>query len=262
MIAYYVHHHGSGHLHRAATIAAHTDTPVLGLSSMPAPAGWAGPWIELPPDDDGVDPADADRDVTAGSTLHWAPTGHDGFRRRMSMISDALAEHPVELLVADVSVEVAVLARCHGVPVVVMAQPGERTDRPHSTAYDLATRLLAPWPESPEPGWPARWRSKTVHLGAFSRFDRRLPVRPAGTTGGRRVLVLWGAGGVDVGTADIQSAAAHTPDWNWDVVGLAPPDRPGPDNLSWRGWVADVWSSLCAADVVVTHAGQNALAEV
>lgn len=258
MIAYYVHHHGSGHVRRAATIAAHASSPVLGLSSLPAPDGWAGPWIRLPLDDGGGVDHEA-RDVTAGATLHWAPTQHDGLRRRMNLISGALVDHAVDLLVADVSVEVALLARLHGVPVVVMAQPGERTDRPHRAAFDLATRLLAPWPATSESDWPPHWLSKTVHLGALSRFDGRVPApaRP-----GRRVLALWGAGGVDVGTDDLQAAAAHTPDWTWEVVGLSPPDRTGPPNLHWRGWLDDVWPALCDATVVVTHAGQNALAEV
>ena len=271
MIAYYVHHHGSGHAHRAAAVAGALTAPVVGLSSRPAPAGWPGEWVVLP-DDAGTHPAD---DVTAGGVLHWVPLHHNGLRDRMAAISAVLARGDVRLLVADVSVEVCLLARLHGVPVAVMAQPGDRTDRPHRLAYDLAARLLAPWPElpaAPRPdacsadsgGWPAHWRGRTVHLGAFSRFDGRTP-RPPDP---RRVLVLWGGGGLDVSDAQVRQAAAATPERIWEVAGTVPGTAasqvPGgdPPNLRRLGWVEDVWPVLERAAVVVTHAGQNALAEI
>lgn len=252
MIAYYVHHQGSGHLHRAAAIAAATRTPVVGLSGRPAPEGWTGDWVDLPADTGGVT-----TDVTAGGVLHWAPRRHPGLRARMGLIGGVLAR--ARLVVVDVSVEVTLLARLHGVPVVVVAQPGDRSDRPHRLAYDLAERLVAPWPARPAPGWPETWVAKTRHVGAVSRFDGRTPA-PAGT--GRRVLAAWGSGGLDVGPGQLRSAAAATPDWEWDVIGPAAPGGADPANLTWSGWAADVWPRLCAADVVVTHAGQNALAEV
>ncbi|WP_202464365.1 MULTISPECIES: glycosyltransferase [unclassified Streptomyces] len=156
------------------------------------------------------------------------------------------------LVVSDVSVEVALLARLLGTPTAVVAMRGERTDTPHRTAYDLAELLLAPWPSTlPEPGWPGHWRTKTVHTGAFSRFDGRSPapaVKP--TDGLRRVLLLMGSGGRDISAAEVTEARAASPGWRWATLG-------GPDGR----WSADPWPDLCAADVVVTHAGQNALAE-
>ncbi|MYW73673.1 hypothetical protein GTW08_16275, partial [Pseudonocardia sp. SID8383] len=141
-IVYYVHHHGSGHAHRAAAIAAHCRTPVVGVGSRPAPYGWPGAWHELPLDTGGGDTAGGDTadtaDVTAGGTLHWVPRHHDGLRARTAAVSALLAAGPARLLVADVSVEIALLARLHGVPVAVVAQPGERLDRAHRTVYDLA----------------------------------------------------------------------------------------------------------------------------
>lgn len=249
MIGWYVHHHGRGHVHRAATIAARLRTPVVGLSTLPAPDGWPGEWVRLPADADGSAPVDP----TARGVLHWAPLHHPGLRDRMALVSRVLARPELRLVVVDVSVEVALLARLSGLPVVVVAQPGDRTDRPHRTAYDLAERLLAPWPPT-GPALPGRG----VHVGAISRFDDRGPTPPPGR---RRVLVLWGAGGIDATPDDLRAAAVATPDWTWEVVG---PDRKptGPANLRWRGWCEDVWAALCDADVVVTHAGQNAVAEV
>jgi Glycosyltransferase family 28 C-terminal domain len=255
MIAYYVHHQGSGHVHRAAAVAAVARTPVVGLSSRPAPEGWTGEWVDLPGDAEGVGPA---ADVTAGGVLHWAPRRNPGLRTRMGLISDVIIQ--ARLVVVDVSVEVALLARLHGVPVVVVAQPGDRLDRPHRLAYDLAERLVAPWPERPAPGWPDEWVAKTVHVGALSRFDDR--PRPDAPGTGRKVLVAWGAGGLDVAPAQLRAAATATPDWRWEVIGPVPPGGADPANLRWSGWTSRVWPLMGAADVVVTHAGQNALAEV
>ncbi|CAM5249692.1 glycosyltransferase [Streptomyces badius] len=250
MIGYYVHHHGSGHLHRARSIAAHAPFPVTGLSSLQAPEGWPGPWVSLPRDDDG-DP-DTFGDVTAGGRLHWAPVLHGGLRGRMARIAEWIAATSPALLVSDVSVEVALLARLLGTPTAVAAMRGERTDAPHRTAYDLAEVLLAPWPATlPEPGWPRHWRAKTVHTGAFSRFDGRSAAPgEARADRTRRVLLLMGSGGRDVSTAEIAAARAASPGWRWTALG-------GPDGR----WEADPWPALCAADVVVTHAGQNAVAE-
>jgi hypothetical protein len=260
MIGWYVHHHGSGHVTRAATIAAHLRLPVTGFSTRARPEGWSGGWRQLP-DDAGADgPGCAD--VTAGSTLHWVPRHHDGLRARMAALAASFADGRIRLVVVDVSVEVTVLARLFGVPVVVVAQPGDRTDRAHRTAYDMAERILAPWPALPSRPWPSGWAAKTEYLGGISRYDRATPSVPAGSE--PTVLVVWGRGGLDVPWQAVVEAATATPEWSWLVAGPPPSRRAGgdPPNLRDLGWVPDLWPLLCAANVVVTHAGQNAVAEV
>ena len=242
MIGWYAHDHGSGHRQRLECIAAQLRTPVTGLSSLARPGDFPGSWVQLPSDH----PTGHDSDPTAGGTLHWAPRHHAGLRERMALITEFVARERPALMVVDVSVEVAVLVRSMGVPVVVAAMRGERTDRAHTTAYDLADALLAPWPaDRPEP-WPAHWLSKTWHVGAISRLDH-LQAEPA--AGRHRVGVLWGRGGSSVTAADIDAAAARTPAWTWDAAGLS-------------GAATDPWRLLQDCDVVVTHGGQNALAEV
>lgn len=242
MIGWYVHAHGRGHLQRLQCIAAHLRTPVTALTSLPRPADWTGEWVQLP----GDLPTGSDADPTAGGTLHWAPLHHPGLRDRAAAIAAWVAQARPALVVVDVSVEVAVLVRTMGVPVVVAAMRGERTDRAHTTAYDLADALLAPWPaELPEP-WRRRWLDKAWHVGALSRLDDRVATP---VPGGRRVAVLWGTGGSAVDLDDVAAAAAATPGWTWDDRGM-------------RGAATDPWALLQDADVVVTHGGQNAVAEV
>ena len=60
-----------------------------------------------------------------------------------------------------------------------------------------------------------------------------------------------GAGGHDVTSADLADARDATPGWEWTALG---------GGLG--SWVADPTAVLREADVVITHAGQNAVAEV
>ena len=248
MIGYYVHHVGQGHLRRLVAVAAHLRTPVTGLSSLPAPPGWSGQWVVLPRDDDPAPGPDAD--VTAHGRLHWAPLDHPGLRSRMATVAAWVERSAPALVVADVSVEVALLARLMGARVAVMAMAGDRDDAPHRLVHDVADGLVAPWPSlAASADWPQRWHDKTSYVGAFSRFDGR-PVaarRPGGGT--RRVLVLWGSGGDDVTDAQREAARETTPGWRWTY-------RLGGSEA------ADVWDELLAADAVVVHGGSNAVAEV
>jgi predicted glycosyltransferase len=117
----------------------------------------------------------------------------------------------------------------------------------------MADAILAPWPE----GVPdlldggERWAQKLRAVGAISRFDGREAVAEEDRDGTRRVIVLSGRGGSGLTRAELEAARAATPGWDWAVLG-PPEDR----------WVEDPWPLLCAADVVVTHAGQNAIADV
>ncbi|MFM6851229.1 MAG: glycosyltransferase [Terrabacter sp.] len=256
MIGYYVHHHGHGHLMRFLSIARQLRSPVTGLGSMPRPVGWSGPWVQLERDD-GAAPADVPSlDVTARGTLHWVPQHDPGLAARTARVTSWIASARPTLVVVDVSVEVSVLARLAGVPVVVVAMPGSRSDRPHRLAYDLADALLAPWPTGAHTaGWPDAWRRKLWAVGGISRFDARTvraagqDDRVAGPERPRRVLLLWGAGGTDVTAADVLAARNATPGWQW--IERSP-----------RSPSSDLWSDLRGADVVVTHAGQGAVADV
>lgn len=257
MIGYYVHHHGLGHRTRALEIARELDSPVAGFSSLEAPEGWPGTWHRLP-----MDVPETAVDPTANGVLHWAPLDHTGHKQRLGIIAEHLASD-LTTMVTDTSAEVTLLARIFGVRTVVMAMRGDRTDRTHRAAYDAASLIVAPWTEeTAEAYWPREWTAKTVHSGAISRFDRVArnaatadvaPEVPRGVVGGtegkRRVLVVWGRGGTEVTAEDIGRARAATPEWGWTVRS---PDNPSPD----------LWAELRGADVVVSHAGNNAVAEL
>lgn len=249
MIGYYIHHQGLGHRTRALGIARELDVPVVGFSSLEAPAGWPGDWHRLP-----LDVPRHPVDPTANGVLHWAPIDHAGYRERMRLMAEYLGSR-LSVMVTDTSAEVTLFARLFGVRTVVMAMRGNRTDRTHRDAYDSASMIVAPWTaESAEEYWPREWTDKTVFAGAISRFDQ-LAISPAEAAdvarsrSSRKVLVVWGGGGTEVTDQDIQRAQLATPEWEWTVRS---PRNPSPD----------LWADLQDADVVVTHAGNNAVAEL
>lgn len=249
MIGYYVHHHGHGHRHRATAIARHLQTPVTGLSSAPRPEGWAGAWVDLPRDDSSPDGA---LDPGAGGTLHWVPEHEAGLRDRMAEVSAWIRDVQPRLVVTDVSVEVALLARLHGVPVVTTVLPGDRTDAPHATVHRLSRRIIAAWPDHQTDmvrGLDVT-DPRVARVGAISRFDGHDLAPPTRHSHRPHVVLLHGSGGSELTEDEISCARAATPDWQWTVLG-------GPEP-----WHDDPWTTLQTADVVVTHAGQNALAEV
>ena len=243
MIGYYAHHLGEGHVACATAIAPHLRSPLAVLSSRPRPAGWDAEWIELARDDVGGDSA---LDPTAGGTVHWAPLHDPGLRRRMAAVADWIDAVRPRLMVVDVSVEVALLARLMGIPVVVMSLPGDRSDAAHRLAYQAATAVLAPWPDWALPVVGAEVPLRAV--GAISRYaGRGVPAHPPG----RRVLVLMGRGGSALSAEQLDAARVATPDWEWTPLGPPLGD-----------WVTDPWPALVETDVVVCHAGQNVIAEV
>jgi UDP-N-acetylglucosamine--N-acetylmuramyl-(pentapeptide) pyrophosphoryl-undecaprenol N-acetylglucosamine transferase len=247
VIGYYAHHHGVGHLRRADTITRHLVEPVTLLSTLvPADPHPFAHHVRLASDSEGVAGA---RDATASGALHWAPVHDRGLQARMAQIVEWVRTERPAVMVVDVSVEVTNLARLLGVPVVVIAMPGRRDDSGHQWGYRLADRVIAPWPrEIYDPAWLRPFHDRTSFVGAFSRFDAR--AAPASGVPFRRGLILCGAGGGALGWTHVRQIRERAPEVVWDVVG-------GP-----AGWRQDVWSALCAADVVVSHGGQNAVSEI
>jgi len=244
-IGWYVHHHGSGHLVRFLAIRPHLDADVVVLSSRPAPTDLPPRtrWVALDRDDDvRTDAAGRVHDPrrahpTAGGAFHWAPLHHAGHTARLAAVAATVAEQPLAAFVVDVSVEVAVLVRLLGVPLVLMTQPGVRDDAPHALAHTLADAVVATWPA----GRADPTGLRPVEVGGISRFDGR---PRSGEPEAGRVLLL---GGGSVGErAGVAGAAAR--DWH----------RLGGDGP----WVEDPWQEICAAEVVVSAAGQNAIADL
>ena len=252
MIGYYVHHHGSGHLHRALTVAPHLPGPVTGLSSLPRPRGWSGPWVRLPRDHGAASYVDSD--VTAAGLLHWAPLQDPGLRGRMAVLSGWIDRRAPTALLVDQSVEVCVLARLHGVPVVAATAPGRRTDPAHGLGFGVASAVVGAWPvgltDALLPGLGPPLTDRVRAVGAVSRF----PVASGRACSDRRrphAVLLAGTGGDGFTSRSITRMQEQTPEWDWTIM-----------SRTLGRWHADPSTVLASADVAVLHPGQNALAEV
>jgi hypothetical protein len=233
-VGIYVHHHGSGHAARAAAIGralGERGAAVTYLSSLPGERLGPGESIWLPLDTDrGADPGETPAE------LHFAPLGSAGLAGRMAAIAGWIERRRPDLILVDVSVEVAMLARLCGVPFAYLRQSGERDDPPHLLAYSWAAGLPAPFPEWLErPGTPDRVRARSAYVGAITRFDGAARPRASGRP--RRALVLGECGPL---TAEIAAGAG-----GWEVLGPRPVDL----------------DLLAHCAVIVAPAGANAVAE-
>ena len=203
--------------------------------------------VRLPRDDQ----EDRVIEPTAHGALHWAPQHDNGFRARMTAVANWVDATRPAAFVTDVSVEVAAFVRLLGVPVIVIALPGKRFDAPHMLVHRLADHIIAAWPRQLYvPPWLRRHAAKTSYVGGISRYDGLEPPGvDATSSAGARVLVLAGAG--DAMTDQLAEYAAACPGTTWTSIG-------GGEHQ----WVDDPWPQICSADVVVTHAGQGAIADV
>lgn len=255
VIGWYIHHHGFGHAARFAAVQPHLRTPVIAFSSMPRPDGLdpAVEWVRLPPDADPFDGPDGtridprDADPTVRGRLHWAPHGHPGHRARLATIATIAAERGLETFVVDVSAEIVAFARLLGLRTVAVTQPGTRIDPAHVLAYDLADRIVAPWPEGavPSPGLRPH-RDRVAWTGGISRFDGRTAPDRADD---RHVLFL----GRVLAPAIREESERLLTGRRWRVTSL------GHDHASRTD---DPWPLLARSAVVVSAAGQNSVADL
>jgi len=256
-IGYYVHHQGDGHRQRALAIAAHAHGRITLLGTGLSDRTDDVPAIDLP-DDRLPDAAfGAGDDARRPDALHYAPIDHDGVRRRVAAIAGWIATHRPALMIVDVSVEVAMLARLASVPTVYVRLVGGRYDVAHREAFRGATALLAPFHALlDDPMTPAAVREATLYApGLVAR-------PPIVAIAENVVLGVVGRGG---GTADGErwaAAARATPSRRWRVIGpcTVPADRPA--NLELLGWIGDAEREIAAAGIVVGAAGDGLVGAV
>lgn len=175
-IGYYAHHHGSGHCRQIDKLAAllpdETKTQLTVFTSLSSDA-YAFTAIDekqivrLPPEDERKD------DVLKGRAgqywqpdcLHYSPIGNSDIQKRSHQILEAIDQRKIDLMIVDVSVEVAMLCRVASIPYLYVKLPGNRDDTPHLNAFAGALALIAPYPRSLESDMTPEWLSKkTLYL--------------------------------------------------------------------------------------------------
>ena len=271
-IGFYVHHHGRGHANRARQIIPHLaqniDVTIFSSSVdyLRPIEGGRVQLIELPLD---IAP-EVQENNDIPEVFHYAPLNVPGIRQRMFHLAEWVRTTEPQLLVVDVSVEIALFARLLSVPTVIMRQNGWRCDLPHQSAFQSAQGLLAPYAATLEEESTADWiQDKTFYSGGFSRYAQRTDTKAVARRQlGMRsdlsyAIVMSGLGGKGNSLSTVVQAAIQCPAWEWWVVGPSVVTQGHlPDNLNLVGQVSDTYPYLLGADAVVASAGNNTVMEI
>ncbi|MGB5875863.1 MAG: hypothetical protein WBG84_00695 [Psychrobacter nivimaris] len=175
-IGYYAHHHGSGHCRQADKLAALLPNDAraqltvftsLDADSYRFTAIDEQQIVRLNAEDERPD------DILAGrageywqpASLHYSPVGNGDIQKRSHQILDTIFQCKIDLMIIDVSVEVAMLCRAASIPYLYVRLPGIRDDAPHLGAFAGALALLAPYPKALESTQTSEWVcDKTLYL--------------------------------------------------------------------------------------------------
>lgn len=257
MIGYYVHHQGEGHRQRAAAIAAAYRGPMTMIGTGLGETFKGVPCLDLPDDRLPHGRFDGRDEANCPPALHYAPLHHNGVRDRVALIANWIAAAQPSLMIVDVSVEVAMLARLASVPVVYVRLSGRRSDPPHRDAFASAQALLAPFAEPLDDMATPEWvKQKTFYANGIVPAGHARSVDPT------RVLVVTGRGGEATNGARWAAAAAAVPERKWRVIGPSVVPARVPDNLEFAGWVDGADAEIASAGVVIGAAGDGLVSAV
>lgn len=183
-LGYYAHHHGSGHCRQIDKLAALLPTEArqqltvftnVTSDAYTFAAIDEAQIVRLPAEDERAD------DVLAGragqywqpASLHYSPVGNSDIQQRSHKILDTIYQRRIDLMIIDVSVEVAMLCRAASVPYLYVRLPGLRDDVPHLNAFAGALALLAPYPRTLESAMTLDWLAKkTLYLDFINTQQR------------------------------------------------------------------------------------------
>jgi hypothetical protein len=175
-IGYYAHHHGSGHCRQAdklaALLPAELRAQLTVFTSLQAEAYTftaipEAQIIRLSPEDECT--GDVLR-ARAGKhwqpdSLHYSPVGNRDIQARSHQILQTIYQRNIDIMIVDLSVEIAMLCRTISMPFLYVRLPGIRDDLPHLHAFSGALALLAAYPQALEADATPDWvRQKTLYL--------------------------------------------------------------------------------------------------
>ncbi|MDN3586234.1 glycosyltransferase [Pedobacter aquatilis] len=260
-IAFYIHHHGSGHLMRTLQILKHlkNNKVILFGSGLNAVANLpANVEVVHLPLDVAVQTQPSLVDQRALSMLHYAPLLISGITERVAILTAAFKKFYPIILVVDVSVEVTLLARLSGIPTIVVRQHGQRTDDAHLMGYESAQRLIAPFSKSLHVGKEDWIFEKTIFTGGFSRFDGR---KSNAAVVKNRIVILIGSGGSSINPEFISYLASQCKSFDFHILGQITSGEHC-SNVRYLQHCSDPFEELSQAAIVIGNTGHNTVMEV
>ncbi len=260
MLAYYSHSQGCGHSRFAALMSEYFKGKFKVFTSCPYYFEPGVPIVKLPtedPDGTGI-PAGK---MPAPEYLHYSPVNQESIKNRSLKLLTGLINSHVQLLIVDVSVEVAALARVSSIPYAYVRLPGNRNDPAHIQAFQGAVFLLAYYPEEFEPEDTPKWvREKTIYLGFQSRFQFETTVKPSQLS---NILLAIGKGGSEniQKTLDKIQQRFSTA----EITAIGDFEKNIPERfpkIHFPGFVDNVQAYIEKADLVVASCGLNSIGEI
>lgn len=193
--------------------------------------------------------------------LHYAPVNMQKITARNHSLLDVILKKGIKLLIVDVSVEIAMLARISSVPYAYVRLHGDRNDFAHLNAYEGASFLLAYYPEEMEDRDTPPWvKKKTVYLGFLSRymFGNKGSGKPIEYSSLKKPILLHITG--FGGTLPLHFTGLSR---YFDICSIGPGRIPYErSNVLQIGVVECTRAFIENADVVVAACGSNTVAEI
>ncbi|MGP4713346.1 MULTISPECIES: hypothetical protein [unclassified Psychrobacter] len=296
-IGYYAHHHGSGHSRQADKLAALLPFALRSQMTVFTSLPNEGYRFDAIADEQIVRLSAEDQlpeDVLPGrageywqpSSLHYSPVGNKNIQTRSWQLLDEIRKRQIDLMIIDVSAEVAMLCRAASVPYLYVRLAGERDDEPHLNAFAGALGLLAPYPKTLEAAATPDWvRQKTLYLNfmpnktdeplSFTAFIDKLMTLTSDDTLYKRlssvdiinkgsemtfVTVIKGYGGHEAIDAKLPELRRVLP--NALIISLGPIGDDMRGYVDIAAHVEDVTPFITYSDWLVMACGLNGIAQV
>ncbi len=267
MIGYYAHSHGSGHCNYANILARTFKDDMVVFTSRNHEFYKDTNVVYLPDED--LDGTELSPELFPEPVyLHHAPLHLKKIQiRNFALLKEIIAQG-VKLLIVDVSVEIAALARVCSIPYVYVRMFGERSDTPHIGAYQGAAFLIAYYPEELEPDDTPLWvRKKTLYLGFFSRYSHSSLTWPAALKtlnlppDAKVITYMQGFGGNGQSQDCVNQLAEEFPEYHIYVLGAEEVNSPY-SKVTYAGFVKDPSVYIKVSDFVAGPCGMTAVAEI
>lgn len=260
MIGYYAHSHGSGHSRYANLFSRLAPGAVTIFTDSRFPFDSPADVVHL--DNENPDGTQLNRTTySEPDCLHYAPVGMSKITERNKRILEGILERGIQLMIVDVSVEMASLMRVSSVPYAYVRLMGKRDDTAHTCAYQGALFLLAFYPKELEPEETPDWVvQKTVYLN-FLTERPKFRTRQSLDLPQNYVLYMQGLGGHDDAPELIEKIAEYLSPR--PLLTIGPLMRsPQVSNLIQLGLVSDAQGFIAGAEIVIASCGMNTVTEI
>lgn len=260
MIGYYAHQHGSGHCNYAEIFSGIFKKEMAIFTSYKYDFSGKSKLIKLA-DENPDGSVFHQNQVSPPGYLHYSPVGQNSIRKRSLQLLQCIVAMEIDLLIVDVSAEIAALSRASSIPYAYVRLPGERNDLAHLEAFKGAVFTLAYFPESFEiPSTPQWLRKKTIYLGFLSRKIFSTNIEKAKTKIDK-ITVLSGKGGNENLQNSIPFLLDRFTEAQIALLGEYNETLEN-DRLDYNGFINDPETEIHNSDLVVANCGLNTVSEL